>query len=154
MAPPSSVGPLKPLQEGGGAFLLYAVGKVRRQSKKTNEIVYTIRAGNDHLKVVTILSVVRGLGLSDGRAPQSTFVVCSACWVGAVLGVAGAHCRIALDIDIESFTSRCSVTFRGAGQSVVTGESVKPHVIGSTQGCREVRKDLGISIWGHGTGSD
>lgn len=103
-------------------FFVIIWGKKRR--KKKMDIVPTIRAGNDNMKVPTILTQVFRRFCGNAGAPKSALDVGEAGWIGAIGG--RLHDWVSLIIDIESCASiDSSVTTLRTFLSVVTFKSVE-----------------------------
>lgn len=90
--------------------------------------VVGVRASDDDLERILILSRVRCFLYRYRRAPEGAFVVSRARWIWAIVG-ASVQARVSFNVHVECLAARCLVALRSASEGVVGGKGVESHVI-------------------------
>lgn len=126
MAPASSIGPLYPGCGLGGFFLVYpGFGSVSCELVAADD-KNTIRACDDHVKVLTILARVDGCFRGESGAPEGALDVGKAWRVSAV--VRRVHRWIPFKVNIKGSAEVDRVTKRLASGRIISVKGMKAHI--------------------------
>ena len=104
--------------------------RVAVDGRRRGGFVVRIRASNDDLKGISILSCIGSLSGRNRSSPQSALIVRRTWRIRAFLGI-GVDRGISLKVHVEGYTTGCLIAFGSTGKGIKAGECIETHVIGS-----------------------